>query len=342
MNFKKVFIFLIILTLAGCEEKMPFDLNFITPAKKLKLNGDLKLEITSKDGSKMDSVSYVLQNLKGKTNENLSIKLNDVLLGEHELKLKIYAEGEIYETSESIKIFNDQPPKIYKYEVVNAYPHDINAYTQGLEFYDNALYESIGQYGKSALRKVELETGKVLKEHKMKSQYFGEGITIFDDKIFQLTWREGEGLIYDVNTFEVLDKFRYNNSEEGWGLCHDDDYIYKSDGTEKIWRLSKENLSETDYIQATTHNSISEKMNEMEFINGRIYANTYGKDGVAIINPKNGAIEAVIDFRKLKAQVRQHERLDVLNGIAYNPVTDKLYVTGKNWNKLFEVKIISK
>lgn len=342
MNLKHISIFLIIMALTACEEKLPFDFTFKTPANNLKVNDELVFEIKSKEGLKLDSVAYSLQNLKGSANDKVTIKLEDVLLGKHELQLQIYAEEEVFETSKTVKIFNDKAPKIYKYEVINAFPHDIEAYTQGLEFYNDTLYESIGQYGKSALRKVDLESGKVLQEHKMKNQYFGEGITIIDDKIFQLTWREGEGLIYDVNTFEILDKFRYNKSEEGWGLCHDENYIYKSDGTEKIWRLDKEKLREIDYIQATTHNSISEKMNEMEFINGKIYANTYGKDGVAIINPKNGAIEAVIDFRKLKVQVKQHEKLDVLNGIAYHPTTKKLYVTGKNWNKLFEVEIISK
>jgi glutaminyl-peptide cyclotransferase len=125
-------------------------------------------------------------------------------------------------------------------------------------------------------------------------------------------------------------------------LCHDENYIYKSDGTDKIWRLDPQTLKEIDYIQPTTHNSISEKLNELEYINGKIYANTYQKDGVAIINPENGAIEAVVDFRKLKKQVRQHPDLDVLNGIAYHQKTQKFYVTGKNWNKLFEVKVISK
>ncbi len=333
---------MIVLLLGACEDEIPYELNFKTPAQNLKLYGKLELEIKSKDNSAIDSVNYTLQTLKGKTDQNVSIELKSILLGGHNLNLKIYSEGEVYEISKMVKIFNNQPPKIFTYEVVNAYPHDIEAYTQGLEFYKDSLYESIGQYGKSALRKVDLETGKVLKEHKMKSHYFGEGLTIINDKIYQLTWREGEGLIYDINSFEVEDKFRYDKSEEGWGLCHDENYIYKSDGTQKIWRLDKNTLKEIDYIQPTTHNSISEKLNELEYVEGKIYANTYGKDGVAIINPENGAIEAVIDFRKLKKQVRQHEKLDVLNGIAYHPKTQKLYVTGKNWNKLFEVKIISK
>jgi glutaminyl-peptide cyclotransferase len=331
-----------VISIASCDEKIPFKLNFNTPADELKLNQTLEVDIISKDDIVIDSIWYSLQGNEGQSKDKISINLEDVYLGEHELQLKIYANGELFKTSKKIKILNNKPPKIYKFEVINAYPHDIEAYTQGLEFYKDSLYESIGQYGKSALRNIDLETGEILKEHKMKAQYFGEGLTIFNDKIYQLTWREGEGLVYDVNTFEVEDKFRYNKSEEGWGLCHDENYIYKSDGTQKIWRLDKETLKEIDYIQPTTHKSISEKLNELEYVEGKIYANTYGKDGVAIINPKNGAIEAVIDFRKLKAQVKQHKDLNVLNGIAYHPKTKKLYVTGKNWNKLFEVKVISK
>ena len=342
MNFKFITIILGLLILNACEEKQHFKLDFKTPSNELKLNDKLNVIIKPLTNKTIDSSTYTFQNKLGKVDNEIQIDLNDILLGEHQLKVKIYAENETFEISKDVKIFNQKPPKIYSFEVVNAYPHDIEAYTQGLEFYKDTLYESTGHYGKSTLRKVDLETGKVLKEHQLKKHYFAEGITIIDDKIYQLTWREGEGLIFNKNTFEVLDKFRYNKSEEGWGLCHDENYIYKSDGTDKIWRLDKNTLEEINYIQATTHNSISKQLNELEFVDGKIYANTYQKDGVAVINPENGAIEAVIDFRKLKSQVKQHKDLDVLNGIAYHPETKKLYVTGKNWNKLFEVKVISK
>lgn len=342
MSYKSFLIFFCVLILASCKEDKHFKLNFKTPAQDLKLGDTLDVEILPITGKTIDSVVYSFQNKSAKVDNQIQLLLKDIYLGEHNLKLKIFTTDNVFEMSKSIKVFNNKPPKILSYEVINAYPHDINAYTQGLEFHQDTLYESIGQYGESALRKVDIESGKVLKEHKLKPHYFAEGITIIDDKLYQLTWREGEGLIYDVNTFEVLDKFRYDKSEEGWGLCHDEEYIYKSDGTDKIWRLNKNTLEEIDYIQPTTHNSISEKLNELEYFDGKIYANTYQKDGVAVINPKNGAIEAVIDFRTLKKQVKQHPELDVLNGIAFNPNTQKLYVTGKNWNKLFEVKIISK
>mgnify|MGYP005854505783 CR=1 FL=1 len=342
MNLKFITLILVLLILNACEDKKHFKLNFKTPANELKLNGNLDLIIKPLTDKNIDSAAYQLQDKSGSVDNRIQLDLKNVLLGKHQLRVKIYAENETFELTKDVKILNHKPPKIFNYEVVNAYPHDIEAYTQGLEFYKDTLYESTGHYGSSSLRKLDLETGKVLKTHQLKKHYFAEGITIIDDKIYQLTWREGEGLIYDINNFEVLDKFRYNQSEEGWGLCHDENYIYKSDGTDKIWRLDKTTLEEIDYIQPTTHQSITQRLNELEYVNGKIYANTYQKDGVAVINPKNGAIEAVIDFRKLKRQVKQHPDLDVLNGIAYNSKTRKLYVTGKNWNKLFEVKIISK
>lgn len=335
-------IFILPLVLNSCKDQKHFKLDFKTSADKLQLDQTLNAEIVPLTAKSIDSVAFQFQDKSGMTSKRIQFPLKDVLLGRHDLKLKVYAEKEVFKITKTLKIFNDKPPKILSYEVINAYPHDIKAYTQGIEFYNDTLYESTGHYGESTLRKLDFKTGKILKKHKLKNHYFGEGLTIVDDKVYQLTWREGEGLIYDVKSFEVLDKFRYNKSKEGWGLCHDENYVYKSDGTDKIWRLDPQTLKEIDYIQPTTHQSISEKLNELEYVNGKIYANTYQKDGVAVINPQNGAIEAVVDFRTLKKQVKQHSDLDVLNGIAYHPKTKKLYVTGKNWNKLFEVKIISK
>ena len=163
-----------------------------------------------------------------------------------------------------------------------------------------------------------------------------------NDNIYQLTWQRGVGFVYDVNTFERISSFKYGQSKEGWGLCNDDTMIYKSDGTEHIWILDPETLVEKEYIQAFTNKGKIVGLNELEWIDGKIYANRYQKNGVAIINPKNGAIEGVIDFSSLIKKVKQHAQLDVLNGIAYNPETKTIFVTGKNWDKLFEVQIDQK
>jgi len=157
-----------------------------------------------------------------------------------------------------------------------------------------------------------------------------------------LTWQSQEGLVYELETMNLLNKFPYGESKEGWGLCNDGEQLYKSDGTDKIWILNSDTLEEESYIQPTTNKTVLNQMNELEWVEGEIYANTYQKDGVVIINPKNGAVEGVVDFSGLRDKVKQHSNLDVLNGIAYHKASKRLFVTGKNWNKLFEVKLIEK
>ncbi len=311
---------------------------------EFQLGESVKLDLENKKEREIDSVTYYFQqkNYQAETDFSLELSLENIKLGKHFIEAIIFSEGETDTTSKSIKIYNNTAPVSYSYKIVNEFPHDQNAYTQGLEFYKDTLYESTGQYGSSSLRKVVLETGQVLQKLNLTDNYFGEGLSILNDKIYQLTWNEGEGLIYHLEDFKQTATFSYNQSEEGWGLCNDGNQFYKSDGTEKIWTLNAESLAEEDFIQVVTHKSIVSKMNELEWIDGKIYANTYQKDGVAIINPNTGAIEGLIDFRGLRDKVTQHDKLDVLNGIAYNPDSDKLYVTGKNWDKIFEVEIIEK
>ncbi len=326
------------------NKKSDFSLKFSGKKSEFKLNESLNATIQNPKNRTIDSVSFFLgdQQLTGSNNGKLDMKLQNVLLGNHLIKAIVYSEESTDTVSKNITILNSASPEIYTYEIINSYPHDITSYTQGLEFHGDTLYESIGQYGSSKLRKVDLETGEVIKEIKLDDQYFAEGLTILNDKLYQLTWQEGEGFIYNLDTFEKTGTFGYDQSKEGWGLCNNGEKIFKSDGTEKIWILDPETLAEQGYIQPTTHKSVSTKFNELEWVNGMIYANTYQKDGVAIINPDNGAIEGLINFSDLRNQVTQHQKLDVLNGIAYNKNTDKLYVTGKNWDKIFEVKIIKK
>ena len=174
--------------------------------------------------------------------------------------------------------------------------------------------------------------------------YFAEGITLLDKKIYQLTWQSKIGFIYDLESFKLIDSFQYKKSIEGWGLCNDGKSIYKSDGSSKIWKINPNTLEEIDFIQVTTNKSIITKINEMEWINGRIYANTYqsNKDIIIIINPETGRVEGVVDFNGLKKKVKNHPKIDVLNGIAYNKNSNTIFMTGKNWNKLFELQIIDK
>jgi glutaminyl-peptide cyclotransferase len=327
------------------DDATSYSLQISNSDNSLKLGESLTATIKNPKEKVIDSVTYNL-NSKSiaslKNNNPLSVALTNNKLGEHTLIATVYSEGKATDVSANFKLFNNKPPESYTFEIINTYPHDANAFTQGLEFYNGNLYESTGRNGQSTIRKVNLETGEVLQSSDLDIDYFGEGITALNDKLYQLTWQGKKGFVYDINTFEQLDSFSYNASKEGWGLCNDGTKLYKSDGTSKIWILNAETLAEEDYIQTVSHKTISKKLNELEWVNGKIYANNWQIDLISIINPKNGAIEGLVDFRSLRKQVSSATKEDVLNGIAYNKETGKLYVTGKNWDKLFEVKIIKK
>jgi glutamine cyclotransferase len=315
-----------------------FSISTNTKDNVITLGETIRLSINNPNNIEISSVNYKLNEIP--VNETFDI--NDQPLGIQTISAIIEYGNAQEEISTKITILNDELPKIYGYTIINEYPHDITSYTQGLEFYNGELFESTGQYGESKLRKVDYKTGEVLKNIDLANQYFGEGLSILNDKIYQLTWREHTGFVYDVNTFERISSFKYGQSQEGWGICNDGTTLYKSDGTENIWLLNSETLTEHSKLQVYTNKGKIEGINEMEWINGKIYANRYQKNGVAIINPKNGAIEGVIDFSPLHKLVTQHSGLDVLNGIAYNPDTKTIFVTGKRWDKLFEVKVFEK
>ena len=306
-----------------------------TNTKSLLLGDALNLTI---DNPKSLNITKVVYQLDGKTIEK-NAKLNNITLGEKTITAVVTYDENIENLTKKVKVYNNMIPKIYTYEVVNTYPHDITSYTQGLEFYNGELYESTGQRKESKLRKVNFETSEILKNIDLDDAYFGEGLTILNDKIYQLTWQAKRGFVYDVNTFERLSTFNYGKSKEGWGICNDGNILYKSDGTEKIWFINPENLTENGHIEVYTEKGKIPQLNELEWINGKIYANIYQRNGVVIVNPNTGGVEGVIDFKPLRKLVKQHDELDVLNGIAFHPERKTIFVTGKNWDKLFEVKI---
>ena len=339
-SFKLFIITLLSILLINCGDKTdPNKVNFSiatdTPKNTIALGKTLKLSLKNPNNLEITSVSFSLNNKP--IDETFTVE--NIKLGTQTITAKVTYEETSEEVTTNIIVLNNQSPKIYSYKIINTYPHDITSYTQGLEFYKGELYESTGQYGESKLRKVDYKTSEVLKNVNLPNQYFGEGLTILNDKIYQLTWQEGIGFVYDVNTFEKTSSFKYGKSKEGWGLCNDGKRLYKTDGTDKIWMLNTTNLTEEDDIQIYTNSGKIGSLNELEWINGKIYANIYQRNGVAIINPNNGAVEGVVDFSPLKALVTQHQGLDVLNGIAYNPETKTLFVTGKRWDKLFEVEV---
>lgn len=339
-SFKLFFAFFSLVLLIGCgassdDKASKLTISINSDNGQVTLGESITFSLNNPDNLEFNSVEY---SLNGKTVTS-PLKVNDVKLGNQELKAMVTYEGKTKEVSTKLTILNSEKPKIYGFEIINEYPHDITSYTQGLEFYNGELYESTGQYGESKLRKVNYQTGEILRNLDLANTYFGEGLTVLENKIYQLTWQENTGFVYDVNTFEKTGSFKYGKSKEGWGICNDGTSLYKSDGTEFIWTLNTSNLTEDDNIQVYTHKGKIPSLNELEWVNGKIFANIYQRNGVAIINPKNGAVEAVVDFSSLKDKVTQHKGLDVLNGIAYNAENETLFVTGKRWDKLFEVKI---
>jgi glutamine cyclotransferase len=230
----------------------------------------------------------------------------------------------------------DSEPLHYTYNIINVYPHDESAFTQGLVFENSFLYEGTGRYGQSTLRRVELETGNITKLHSLPDHFFGEGITIFEDKIIQLTWKAGKGFVYERNSFELLQEFNY--STEGWGITHNGSALIMSDGTATLYFLDPETFQTISQVEVYDEEPVS-LLNELEYINGRIYANIWTEDKIAIINPQTGQVTAWIDLTGITDPENQNTN-NVLNGIAYDQNEDRLFVTGKMWSKLFEIELV--
>ncbi len=228
---------------------------------------------------------------------------------------------------------------VYGYKVVRSYPHDRQAYTQGLIFHEGLLYEGTGQNGRSGIRKVRLETGEVLQIRALDRQYFGEGIVIWKDSLIQLTWQSGIGFVYDTRTFEPRRTFTYPG--EGWGLTHDGTRLIMSDGsTDGTLRfLDPHTLRQTGTLIVRDGKMPVAGLNELELVKGEIYANVYQTDRIARISPTTGQVTGWIDLRGL-LDPRDAEGVDVLNGIAYDAATDRVFVTGKLWPKLFEIQLV--
>lgn len=225
---------------------------------------------------------------------------------------------------------------VYSYDVVNTYPHDARAFTQGLVFADGVLYESTGQEGESWIRKVEPATGAVLQQADIADEYFGEGMVIRGDDIVTLTWRHQKGFIFDRATFALKGEWTY--AGEGWGLTSDDTTIYMSDGTAAIRKLDPATLTETGRIDVKMNGRPVDKLNELEFVKGEIWANVFETDRIARIDPATGVVKGLIYLGGL-LKPEERRNTDVLNGIAYDAAGDRIFVTGKYWPKLFEIRI---
>lgn len=228
----------------------------------------------------------------------------------------------------------------YGYQVVHVYPHDHDAFTQGLEFRAGVLYEGTGRNGHSTLRKVKLETGEVLQRISLSPEYFGEGITVINQQIIELTWRTETGFVYDQNSFRRLRSFNYPG--EGWGLANDGSQIYMSDGSAQIRVWDPVTLQEKRRFTVRDAGAPVTYLNELEWVHGEIYANVWQTDHIVRISPADGRVLGWVDLAGLLPAADRNEHVDVLNGIAYDVLGDRLFVTGKLWPKLFEIKLVPK
>lgn len=308
------------------------------------LGDSVNLEL--KLNEKADSVVYFADGVKLKRaadEKSVAVPTGELQLGIKAITAKIYrGQSEPEEISTNIVLKSTLVPQKLGYIVQQVFKHDTSSYTQGLEFHEGYLYESDGLTGESSLRKTDPATGKVLQMTKVRDELFAEGITIIGDKILMLTYQNNVSLEYDLNSLKLLREFPNQYQREGWGLCNDGKVIYSSDGSNTIYILNKDTYMQESSIEVYDQNGPVRELNELEFVDGRIYANIYNSNRIVIIDPANGQVTAEVDLSELYADsVRPMKDFDgfVLNGIAWDSEGKRLFVTGKKWDKLFQIKL---
>lgn len=313
--------------------------------KLYSFNDELTIAFANQNNLTADSTVYFLNGEKigatGKGVQTYTYRLPEIKTGNHVVKVMVsYPEGKQGIASTNIQVKPDKAPEIYKWKVINTFPHDPNAYTQGLVYQDGIMYEGTGQYGESTLRKTDPKTGKILSVLGIDSQLFGEGITIYKDKIYQITWRSRKGFIYDLNTFSLESTFTYNT--EGWGITTAGDKLIMSDGSNKLYHIVPSTFNLLKEVEVYDHRGPVTRLNELEYIDGLVWANVWMTDRIVAIDPETGIVMGEMTMTNLlpvRDQVRLDDTDDVLNGIAYNPEKKTFYLTGKKWPKLFEVTV---
>lgn len=299
---------------------------------------ELKLKLVI-DSVKPDSIVLFADNIRFGKIDGLNYKLNteNLLLGSRLIRATAWLNGNRQTASISLRLKANKAPKQLKYRVIKSYPHDIDAYTQGLFFHNGYLIESTGQKGYSSLRRVDLETGKILQSVNLDSEFFGEGATYYKGEIYQITWTSRKGFVYNPETFAVNRTFSYLT--QGWGLTTVDDKLVMSDGSNVLYFLVPETFSEIKKIEVYNDKGPVNQLNELEYINGKIYANIYQTDNIVIINPQTGMVEAEVNFANILHPSDRHRNIDVFNGIAWDQKNNRLFVTGKHWPKVYQVEI---
>lgn len=352
--FPIVLILSLFITFFSCSNKpkkrprKPVSSLQIKPGKQNYIVGE-KVSVTVKtrlkDGE-IENIQLKYGNTPIKESKELEYTVSDILLDKLGTRSFVVnaekTDGLKNTRSKSITVISDITPKKLGYQTINNYPHLTSSFTEGLEYYNGYLYEGTGENGKSQLLKIDLKTGKAVQSFDMDEKYFGEGITILDDKIYQLTYHAQKGFVYDLNSFAVIDSFRFK-SQQGWGLTNDGTNLIMSDGTHVLTWLNPKDFSVVKKIEVADNKNIKTYINELEYINGVIYANIWTTDRIVKIDVSTGKILEEIDMSGLINMYHtQGDRIDVLNGIAFDKENNRMFVTGKLWPKLFEVKFVEK
>jgi len=299
---------------------------------------------------KVDSIVYMLDSVKvasKKDSSGISLKTDTMALGARVITAKVYQGGKSQDASTNFVLLAAKAPEEMTYTVIKKYPHDTSAYTEGLLYQDGYLYESTGNRtghkGESDLRKVDLNTGKVVQRVKLLDpNYFGEGSAIVGDKIVMFTYTEKIGFVFDKKTFKLLKTFNNNVGVEGWGVTTDGNKLYLDDSTNRIWFLDKNNYNSTGFIDVYDDKGPIDKVNELEYIDGKLYSNVYTTDTILVISPKTGAVLQRINMKNLWPHSQRPPHFDddgqnVLNGIAWDEKGKRLFVTGKRWPYVYQV-----
>lgn len=323
----------------------PIVIQFESGNSNFSFGDEVVVQVSAKDSGVVltDITVYLNENLIESPTSipiNLSISTDSLLSGRNIIRVSANILDGRKSKSASFILFPNKSPDAYYFKVTAIYPHDKAAYTQGLFFHNGLLYEGTGQRGYSNLRQVNLEDGKIIKNQSLERTLFGEGIVYHNGFIYQLTWNSQLGIIYNSEDLSEVRRFYYNG--EGWGLTSDSTYLIRSDGTNKLHFHHPDDFNLVKTIEVYTKSGPLDKLNELEYINGKIYANIYQRNQIAIINPLTGVVEGLINLKGILPKKYQTAEDDVLNGIAFDAVNNRIFVTGKYWSKLFEIEVIKK
>jgi len=354
VTFSLILVFSIFITFFSCSNssdrsRKPVSTIEILPSKNNYVFGEnvsVNVKTKVRDGE-IETIKLYFNNQLIQESKELDFTANNIKLNKLGLQSGNFTVEAVktdgLKNSRSLLIditISDQTPEKFTYKIVNTFPHSKKHYTQGLEFYNNVLYEGTGEYGTSGIFKIKLETGNIEQSKMLVDKYFGEGITILNDKLYQLTYKTKKAFVYRLSDFAVIDSFQFH-SAEGWGLTNDGTNLIMSDGTHVLTWLNPNNYSIVKTIQVANNKGIINNLNELEYINGIIYSNVYTTDLIITIDPETGKVLSEINLAGIINMYKnQNNPIDYLNGIAYIKKSNRLFITGKYWPKIFEINLV--